>query len=131
MQLPVSDPQRVADMGDVSRIKLAYGSPVDEVLSPSDLEGPSAVSLLAVEGVESRVGGVDVVEAGESDSDGEEGGEEEVVYPAEGKTVDEDAELFQVTSPVKVTLPEPTPDTSEVSGAHTHAHKLRILYLVT
>ncbi len=112
-------------MGDVGRIKLAYGS--EEDLAPGPLEGPSTVSLLAVGEVEGEEGGVDVVEDCESvGSDGEEEGEEEVVYPAEGKTVDEDAVLFQVTTPVKVTMPEAPPENSEVSGSHTHTH-IRIL----
>lgn len=124
--MQLSDLQRVTEMGDVSRIKLAYGPPVEDELSPDDLEDPSrAAHFLAVEGDE---GGVGVVEACESDSDGEEGGEEEVVYPAEGKTVDEDAELFQVTTPVKVTLPEPLPDSSEVRTPTqgTHANKCNV-----
>ena len=110
-------------MGDVGRIKLAYGSAVEEELAAGPLEGPSTVSLLAVEEVEGEEGGVDVVEDCESvSSDGEEGEEEEVVYPAGGKTVDEDAVLFQVTTPVKVTMPEAPPENSEVSGSHTHIH---------
>ena len=110
-------------MGDVGRIKLAYGSAVEEEVTPGPLEGPSTVSLLAVEEVEGEEGGVDVVEDCESvSSDGEEGEEEEVVYPAGGKTVDEDAVLFQVTTPVKVTMPEAPPENSEVSGSHTHIH---------
>ena len=116
-------PQRVTDMGDVGRIKLAYGSAVEEELAAGPLEGPSTVSLLAVEEVEGEEGGVDVVEDCESvRSDGEEGVEEEVVYPAGGKTVDEDAVLFHVTTPVKVTMPEAPLENSEVSGSHTHIH---------
>lgn len=120
-------PQRVTDMGDVGRIKLAYGSAVEEELTPGPLEGPTTVSILAVEGEE---GGVDVMEDCESvGSDGEEVGEEDVVYPAEGKIADEDAVLFQVTSPVKVTLPEPPPENSEVSGSHTHTYVCTYVYL--
>lgn len=116
LSLPAS--QRVADMGAAGHITLAYGSPMEEVLRPGAVEGDGTLSVLNVEGVEGEEGAVE-----ESESDGEE----EIVYPVEGKAVDEDAELFKVTSPVKVTLPEQV-DSSEVIATHKHTLTHNMFY---